>query len=154
MARQNAEFESSPTAEFTEPVVEGFRRITDKPIRGTSVALSQGGEFAFVILALGVSSALMDGRTADMLIVAVKLSMATTPLGFRAGDRMNVRLGPKAEPAYEQYIDEENRVIIAGFGRIGQIVIRILGVRHIGFTALETSADQVNLVRRFVNKVY
>ncbi len=113
MVRQNAKFEPSPTAEFTEPVVEGFRRITDKSIRGTSVALS----------------------------------MATTLLAFRAGDRMNVRLGPKAEPAYEQYIDEENRVIIAGFGRIGQIVSRILGVRHIGFTALETSADQVNLVR-------
>ena len=125
-----------------------------RTIRGTAVALSQGGEFAFVILALGVSSALMDGRTADMLIVAVTLSMATTPLAFRAGDRLNAQLKPKAEPAYEQRIDEENRVIIAGFGRVGQIVGRILGVRRIGFTALETSADQVNFVRRFGNKVY
>ena len=125
-----------------------------RAIRGTAVALSQGGEFAFVILALGVSSALMDGRTADMLIVAVTLSMATTPLAFRAGDWLNARLEPQAEPAYEQHIDEENRVIIAGFGRVGQIVGRILGVRRIGFTALETSADQVNFVRRFGNKVY
>ncbi|MDE0046890.1 MAG: monovalent cation:proton antiporter-2 (CPA2) family protein [bacterium] len=125
-----------------------------RAIRGTAVALSQGGEFAFVILALGVSSAMMDGRTADTLIVAVTLSMAATPLAFRAGDWLNVRLEPKAEPAYEQPIDEENRVIIAGFGRVGQIVGRILGVRRIGFTALETSADQVDFVRRFGNKVY
>ena len=60
-----------------------------RTIRGTAVALSQGGEFAFVIVALGVSSALMDGRTADLLIVAVTLSMAATPLAFRAGDWLN-----------------------------------------------------------------
>lgn len=125
-----------------------------RTIRGAAVALSQGGEFAFVILALGVSSALMDGRSADMLIVAVTLSMAATPLAFRAGDWLNDRLEPKAEPAYEQNIEEENRVIIAGFGRVGQIVGRILRLRRIGFTALETSADQVDFVRRFGSKVY
>ncbi len=125
-----------------------------RTIRGTAVALSQGGEFAFVILALGVSSTLMDGRTADMLIVAVTLSMAATPLALRAGDWLNVRLAPKAEPAYEQNIEEENRVIIAGFGRVGQIVGRILRMRRIGFTALETSSDQVDFVRRFGSKVY
>ncbi len=125
-----------------------------RTIRGTAVALSQGGEFAFVILALGVSSALMDWRTADMLIVAVTLSMAATPLALRAGDWLNVRLEPKAEPAYEQIIEEENRVIIAGFGRVGQIVGRILRMRRIGFTALETSSDQVDFVRRFGSKVY
>ena len=125
-----------------------------RTIRGTAVALSQGGEFAFVIVALGVSSALMGGRTADLLIVAVTLSMAATPLAFRAGDWLNVRLERKVEPAYERHIEEENRVIIAGFGRVGQIVGRILRMRRIGFTALETSAEQVDFVRRFGNKIY
>ncbi len=125
-----------------------------RTIRGTTVALSQGGEFAFVILALGVSSSLMDGRTADMLIVAVTLSMAATPLAFKAGDWLNARLEPEPEPEYERHIEEENRVIIAGFGRVGQIVGRILRLRRIGFTALETSAEQVDFVRRFGNKVY
>ncbi|MDE2792115.1 MAG: monovalent cation:proton antiporter-2 (CPA2) family protein [Paracoccaceae bacterium] len=125
-----------------------------RTIRGTAVALSQGGEFAFVILALGVSSALMEGGTADILIVAVTLSMAATPLAFTAGDWLNARLERKEEPAYERHIEEENRVIIAGFGRVGQIVGRILRVRRIGFTALETSAEQVDFVRRFGNKVY
>ena len=125
-----------------------------RTIRGTAVALSQGGEFAFVIVALGVSSSLMDGRTADLLIVAVTLSMATTPLAFRAGDWLNARLEKEPEPEYERHIEEENRVIIAGFGRVGQIVGRILRLRRIGFTALETDAEQVDFVRRFGNKVY
>ena len=125
-----------------------------RTVRGTAVALSQGGEFAFVILALGVSSSLMEGRTSDMLIVAVTLSMAATPLAFKAGDWLNARLEREPEPEYERRIEEENRVIIAGFGRVGQIVGRILRLRRIGFTALETSAEQVDFVRRFGNKVY
>ena len=125
-----------------------------RTVRGTAVALSQGGEFAFVILALGVSSSLMEGRTSDMLIVAVTLSMAATPLAFKAGDWLNARLEQEPEPEYERHIEEENRVIIAGFGRVGQIVGRILRLRRIGFTALETSAEQVDFVRRFGNKVY
>ena len=125
-----------------------------RTVRGTAVALSQGGEFAFVILAAGVSSSLMDEGTADMLIVVVTLSMAMTPLAFRAGDWLNARLEPVAEPEYERHIAEENRVIIAGFGRVGQIVGRILRVRRIGFTALETSAEQVDFVRRFGNRIY
>ena len=125
-----------------------------RTVRGTAVALSQGGEFAFVILALGVSSSLMDERTADLLIVAVTLSMAATPLALMAGDWLNARLERESEPEYEWHFDEENQVIIAGFGRVGQIVGRILRLRRIGFTALETSAEQVDFVRRFGNKVY
>ena len=125
-----------------------------RTVRGTAVALSQGGEFAFVIFAVAVSSSLMEGRTADMLIVAVTLSMAATPLAFKAGDWLNARLERAPEPEYERHIEEENRVIVAGFGRVGQIVGRILRLRRIGFTALETSAEQVDFVRRFGNKVY
>ncbi len=125
-----------------------------RTVRGTAVALSQGGEFAFVILALGVSSSLMDERTADLLIVAVTLSMAATPLALMAGDWLNARLERESEPEYERHFDEENQVIIAGFGRVGQIVGRILRLRRIGFTALETSVEQVDFVRRFGNKIY
>ena len=125
-----------------------------RTVRGTAVALSQGGEFAFVILALAVSSSLMDEPTADMLIVAVTLSMAVTPLAFKAGDWINARFDREPEPEYERHFEEENQVIIAGFGRIGQIVGRILRLRRIGFTALESSAEQVDFVRRFGNKIH
>ncbi|MCE2482135.1 MAG: monovalent cation:proton antiporter-2 (CPA2) family protein [Alphaproteobacteria bacterium] len=125
-----------------------------RTVRGAAVALSQGGEFAFVILAVGVSSLLMDERTADILIVVVTLSMAATPLAFKAGDWLNARLEREEEPEYERHIEEENQVIIAGFGRVGQIVGRILRLRRIGFTALETSVEQVDFVRRFGNRIY
>ena len=125
-----------------------------RTVRSSAVALSQGGEFAFVILTVGVGASLMDQRTADLLIVAVTLSMAATPLIFRANDWLNARLEREAEPDYERHIEEENQVIIAGFGRVGQIVGRILRVRRIGFTALETDAEQVDFVRRFGNKIY
>ena len=125
-----------------------------RTVRGVALALSQGGEFAFVILAVGVSSLLMDERTAHTLIVVVTLSMAATPLAFRAGDWLNARLEREEAPEYERHIEEENQVIIAGFGRVGQIVGRILRLRRIGFTALETSVEQVDFVRRFGNKIY
>ncbi len=125
-----------------------------RTVRGSAVTLSQGGEFAFVILTVGVGASLMDQRTADMLIVAVTLSMAATPLIFRANDWLDARLEREAEPDYERHIEEENQVIVAGFGRVGQIVGRILRVRRIGFTALETDAEQVDFVRRFGNKIY
>ena len=125
-----------------------------RTIRGAAVALSQGGEFAFVILAVGVSSLLMDERTAEILIVVVTLSMAATPLAFKAGDWLNARLERGEEPEYERHIEGENQVIIAGFGRVGQIVGRILRLRRIGFTALETSVEQVDFVRRFGNRIY
>jgi len=125
-----------------------------RTVRGVALALSQGGEFAFVILAVGVSSSLMDERTAQTLIVVVTLSMAATPLAFKAGDWLNARLEREEAPEYERHIEEENQVIIAGFGRVGQIVGRILRLRRIGFTALETSVEQVDFVRRFGNKIY
>ena len=125
-----------------------------RTVRGVALALSQGGEFAFVILAVGVSSLLMDERTAHTLIVVVTLSMAATPLAFKAGDWLNARLEREEAPDYERHIEEENQIIIAGFGRVGQIVGRILRLRRIGFTALETSVEQVDFVRRFGNKIY
>ena len=125
-----------------------------RTVRGTAVTLSQGGEFAFVILGVAVGSSLMNGPTAELLIVVVTLSMAATPLALKAGDWLNARLGPDGEPEYELHIEEENQIIIAGFGRVGQIVGRVLQLRRIGFTALETSAEQVDFVRRFGNRIY
>ncbi len=125
-----------------------------RTIRGTAATLSQGGEFAFVILAAGVASSLMDEWTADVLIVVVTLSMAATPLVFKLNRWLGARLSADDEPRYEVHVEEENQVIIAGFGRVGQIIGRILHARGIGFTALETDAEQVDFVRRFGNEVY
>lgn len=125
-----------------------------KTTRGIAATLSQGGEFAFVILSVGVASALMDADIAELLIVVVTASMAATPLLFLMNDWWGKRMTTVDEPEYEQQIDEENQVIIAGFGRVGQIVGRILQARGVEFTALESSAGQVDFVKRFGNKIY
>ncbi|NIA70753.1 glutathione-regulated potassium-efflux system protein KefB [Pelagibius litoralis] len=122
--------------------------------RNLAAAISQGGEFAFVIFGIAVASQLMDGGLAELLIVVVTLSMAATPLVAAANTWLLARRsGPAEEPA-KPIVPEENQVIIAGFGRFGQIVARILRARKIGFTALDVSAEQVDFVKRFGNKIY
>ncbi|HEY6282179.1 MAG TPA: monovalent cation:proton antiporter-2 (CPA2) family protein [Burkholderiales bacterium] len=123
--------------------------------RNLAVALCQGGEFAFVIFGVAAAHQIMDKSVADMLIVAVTLSMALTPAFFSLNEAIGKRWLRSGKPPDFDKIDEgENRVIIAGFGRVGQIVGRILRLRKIGFTALEMSQEQVDVVRRFGNKVY
>ncbi len=122
--------------------------------RSIAATLSQGGEFAFVILGVGVASGLMFVEVKDLLIVVVTVSMAATPLLLKLNDWWSRRTTVSSEPEYERQIEEENQVIIAGFGRVGQMVGRILQARKIGFTALESSAEQVDFVKRFGNKIY
>lgn len=119
-----------------------------------AISLAQGGEFAFVILGVGLGVEMLDPATAGLLILVVTLSMAATPLLFLLHDLWVRRMAKAAEPEYDGQISEENQVIIAGMGRVGQIVGRVLAGRRIGFTALESDAAQVDFVRRFGNKVY
>jgi glutathione-regulated potassium-efflux system protein KefB len=116
--------------------------------------LAQGGEFAFVVFTLAVQNELLDLHLRDVLIVAITLSMALTPVLVVLFDRAL----PKAaasEPVYD-HIDEDDipRVIIAGFGRFGQIVARVLRANKIRFTAIESSIEQVEFSRRFGNQIY
>jgi len=81
--------------------------------------------------------------------------MVLTPFLFIAVEAINRRLAGTREPRpYDEMKDDANAVIIAGFGRFGQIAARVLQSRGIGFTALESSAAQVDFVRKFGNKVY
>jgi len=120
-----------------------------------AVALAGGGEFAFVLFALAARDGLLARATADLLVIVVTLSMVAAPLLIAAADRLARRLKPAAAaPAYDEIEPEEPRVLIAGFGRFGQMVGRVLRARRIRFTALEVSQAQVDFVRRFGNKLY
>ena len=119
------------------------------------VALAGGGEFAFVLFALAAGDGLLSRQTADLLVIVVTLSLVTAPLLIAAADALAGRLRPAAAaPAFDDIVSEEPRVLIAGFGRFGQIVARVLRARRIRFTALEVSQAQVDFVRRFGNKLY
>jgi glutathione-regulated potassium-efflux system ancillary protein KefC/glutathione-regulated potassium-efflux system protein KefB len=137
----------------------GIAGLLTRHDRGTSwrlgVALAGGGEFAFVLLALAAGDELVSRPTADLVVIVVTLSMALAPLLIAAADRLARRLTPPAPaPAYDAIEPEEPRVIIAGFGRFGQIVARVLRARRVRFTALEVSQAQVDFVRRFGNRLY
>jgi monovalent cation:proton antiporter-2 (CPA2) family protein len=118
----------------------------------TAGVLSQGGEFGFVLLSGGVMAALIDQRIADVAVLVITASMMVTPLFCGVIERL---LGSTEENRPFDEIDETaNPVVIAGFGRVGQIIGRILAMRRIPFTALESSSAQVEFVRRFGNRIY
>jgi monovalent cation:proton antiporter-2 (CPA2) family protein len=117
-----------------------------------AIALSQGGEFAFVVCTAAVAAGVFDRHTADMIVIVVTLSMVTTPVLFLLRDRLTPKPTDAARPF--DAIDEENGVIIAGFGRVGQIVARVLRLAHVGFTALEVNPTQIDFVRRFGSKIF
>jgi glutathione-regulated potassium-efflux system ancillary protein KefC/glutathione-regulated potassium-efflux system protein KefB len=119
------------------------------------VSLSQGGEFAFVILAVAVGASVIDQTLTDQLIAVVILSMVSTPLLFAALERyMRRQSDTITEIANGPFDDEAPQVIIAGFGRVGQIVGRILRARKIAFTALDNNAEHVYVSRKFGNKIH
>jgi monovalent cation:proton antiporter-2 (CPA2) family protein len=119
------------------------------------VALSQGGEFAFVIYGVALTAGVLTGAVAEVLVVSVTLSMAVTPLAFVARDRILAFLSRReGVREFDQIDAPETEVIIAGFGRFAQIVGRILRAKRIRFTALEASAAHIDFMRRFGTEVY
>jgi monovalent cation:proton antiporter-2 (CPA2) family protein len=117
--------------------------------------LPAGGEFAFVLFALAARQRILDADTADFLVLVVTLSMMIGPLLTALHDRVRQALMSAEPGAPFDVIDErDNRVIIAGFGRVGQIVSRVLRARRIKFTALDSSQTHVDFVRRFGNRIY
>ncbi|MBL0040435.1 MAG: cation:proton antiporter [Xanthomonadales bacterium] len=120
-----------------------------------AAVISQGGEFAFVLLALGFSVGVLPADVRDLLSASIVLSMAATPLLVMAADVVAKRWEPKDERPYDELPQHEApRVVIAGFGRVGQIVGRVLRASRISFLALEHSVEQVDLSRRFGNMIY
>jgi glutathione-regulated potassium-efflux system ancillary protein KefC/glutathione-regulated potassium-efflux system protein KefB len=116
--------------------------------------LPAGGEFAFVLFTLAARERIIEGETADLLILAVTLSMMLGPLLLIVYDALLSRFGAELPRPFDGIDENENRVIIAGFGRFGQIVARVLRARRIPFTALDSNQTHVDFVRKFGNKVY
>ncbi|MBX9590020.1 MAG: monovalent cation:proton antiporter-2 (CPA2) family protein [Hyphomonadaceae bacterium] len=122
------------------------------PARRLAIALSQGGEFAFVLFGTGVTAGVLDRSLSDLLSVAVTLSMAATPLLLLIDELV----APKTVPtrAFDELPDNDGHVVIAGFGRVGQIVARILSAKRIPVTALDSNPEQVDFVRKFGAQIF
>ncbi|MGA1675579.1 MAG: cation:proton antiporter [Pseudomonadales bacterium] len=117
-----------------------------------ALVLAQGGEFAFVLLSAAAAGALIDQSIAGYAVLVVTLSMALTPALVSLGERLLDR-NDKTRP-YDIVEGQDNAVVIAGFGRVGQIVARVLTMRHIPFTGLEIDPGRVDFMRRYGHRLY
>ncbi|CCH53725.1 Glutathione-regulated potassium-efflux system protein kefC AltName: Full=K(+)/H(+) antiporter [Fibrisoma limi BUZ 3] len=132
-----------------------FKLSTDQNLI-FSLALSQVGEFAFVLLSFSLQNGILDTRTVGLLTAAVALSMALTPIVFLVNEKLLLpRIGTTAQDkkASDQF-SASNPVIVAGFGRYGNIVGRFLRANGIGTTVLDFDSDRVDILRKIGIKVY
>lgn len=120
------------------------------------ILLMQGGEFGFVVFQSAAGAGVIDAPTSSLLVAAVAISMLLTPLVLLLSDRFWARrlAGQARTTMAEISVPQEAPVIIAGFGRYGQIVGRLLFANGIAATVLEHDADQIEGVRRFGWKVF
>jgi glutathione-regulated potassium-efflux system ancillary protein KefC/glutathione-regulated potassium-efflux system protein KefB len=121
----------------------------------TALSLAQGGEFAFVLFAFAQAAGVLSGEVARPLVVAVALSMAVTPLLMNLGEK--IARASEREAAGEARAPEieEGRpdVIVAGYGRFGQVVGRLLAAQGLAISVLEHDTEQVDVLRGFGRKV-
>ena len=119
-----------------------------------AVALSQIGEFAFVLISTAQGQAIVPKPQADLMNAVIAVSMLSTPFLFLALDKfvaLTLAHKPHRRPTL---IEQRNDVIVAGFGRVGQMVGRLLVGRGYGVTIIEHDPNQIELVRRFGWKAY
>ena len=123
-----------------------------------TLLLAQGGEFAFVVFQAAAGAQVFSAETASLLIGAVALSMLISPLLLVLADRALLRryaqLKTAAPPAQEISEPQEAPVIIAGFGRYGQIVARVMLTQGIPTTVLDHSVEILEIARAFGYRVF
>lgn len=117
-----------------------------------TLSIAQGGEFAFVIFGLAMKIELMDSNVIQFLTAVVTISMVMTSLLNILSEKMNCK--KIEDPKYDEIKDEAPEVVIAGFGRFGQVFGRILRAQDIPYVAIDHDPEQIELVRRFGTKVY
>ena len=116
--------------------------------------LALGGEFAFVVFGEADKAGLLDAVERDRLVAIVGLSMAVTPLLLILLQRIAPTAQARVQRAYDEIPDEHPQVLIAGFGRFGQIVARLMLAQQIPFIAIDPDVEQVDFSRRYGSKIY
>ncbi|HYF18821.1 MAG TPA: glutathione-regulated potassium-efflux system protein KefC [Ramlibacter sp.] len=128
--------------------------LQERPV--FTLLLAQGGEFAFVVFQAATGARVMPPETASLLVGAVAVSMVISPLLLVAVDKWVLPRWARAHSRQLPEIDQQQEapVIIAGFGRYGQIVGRVLAAEGIAATVLDHDADMVEAARAFGSQVF
>lgn len=136
----------------------GAARLFRTPSRTAAtvgVALAQGGEFAFVLLGFAAGAQVLPPELSRLFAAVVAVSMAATPLMMAGFDRLVLsRERPREEPERLPFDERAPDVIMAGFGRFGQIAGRLLMANDFKVVTLESSIEQIDLLRRFGWRVH
>lgn len=119
-----------------------------------TLALAQGGEFAFVLISLTGSLNILTPEQAKITTLVVAISMLLAPVLLMAYDHLLVRRIEKIDYDDPSQIESTNNVIIVGYGRFGQVVGRLLTAQGYHLSILDHSPSQIDLVRRFGTKVF
>ncbi len=121
--------------------------------------LGQGGEFAFIVIGYAIAARLLDGALGARVMLAVGLSLFVTPLLARIGHTLGERWAERARAEETRNVDNElerarGRVIIAGFGRVGQQLAKLLAAQGIPYIAFENDAKMVSRLHAAGAPVY
>jgi glutathione-regulated potassium-efflux system ancillary protein KefC len=140
-------------------VIYGLSRAIDIPMQERPVftlLLAQGGEFAFVVFQAALGSRVLTPETSSLLIGSVAISMLLSPLLLVAVDKLLLPRWAGSQTTSVEELSEQQHapIIIAGFGRYGQIIGRLLGAQGIAATVLDHDADMIEAARSFGYKVF
>jgi len=131
------------------PLARLFGMCDPRAALKLAAVLSQGGEFAFVLFGIARTEQVLLPGLIDELILAVAVSMMMTPLLFALVERLGHEIDKPVKPEYDVPEVNHHEVLIAGMGRVGQIVARLLRIIGKPFTALESDSEQLDIVRRY-----
>ena len=120
-----------------------------------ATCMAQGGEFAFVVLNLAKSEKVLSQAIVEPVTLIVTLSMVFTPMVFwLISTQVIPRLDQGEAPEYDDIPNQHPELIIAGFGRIGQIVARLAHMKNFSFTAIDNNLQRIDFVRHYGGKIY
>lgn len=133
-----------------------YKNNTDQNLQ-FSIGLSQAGEFGFVIMSFSMALNIVPSNLANKVLAIIALSMLLTPFLTLINERFilpNVGVKRKQEKSENPVIDEQNEIIIAGFGHFGSTIGRLLRANKLSITVLDHDSDRVELLRKMGFKVY
>lgn len=136
-------------------LAKSFKMETSQAL-SLAFGLAQVGEFAFLLISFSQQLNIFPGQTNNILIASVALTMLLTPLLILINEKLispKFSKRPKEEKEHDR-IDEKNKVIVAGFGRFGNVVGRFLNANGVPTTVLDLDSDRVELLRKIGIQVY
>ncbi len=134
-------------------IAQRFGSNRDDAIK-TAAVLSQGGEFAFVVISLGAASALFTGGQATLMSAIITISMMLTPVLTALARRFTTNNEEVSAEGLEGPFSSKDHVIIVGFGRMGQIISQVLSSSGVEVTAIDNDPAHIRNAERFGFKVY